>query len=115
MILFSLDKKLHKLQYNLDANTIKDFTVSNKMDDTEVIGEIQKELSLKLLRGIVGTSNSTIDVLTTTVDNVTTFTASTYVLSERQMLETILECLDMEDCMRRKMIAEIKSKLGIGR
>jgi len=107
--LFTLDKKLWKIQHRLSGEHLKNVGLKHNLSKEELQHQIQTELYQSFSNKVA--QNIKISVVVDGDEEL--YQMEGYVLTARQMHETILECLDMEEEQRERYIKDIKAALGM--
>lgn len=109
MHLISLDKKLFRVEHKLSQTDVENIKTQHVLTTEQIEEQIRREIYSKFMQGIA----KNIPTIVENDDEYLTYKVSGYVLSERQMLETILEILQIDDSDKLIMIDKIKKSLGI--
>jgi len=107
MQLFSLDKKLLRLQHRLTKQQVNEISLQHKLNAEQIEKEIRHELYSKFMAGVA----KNIPTIAQTDNEYLTYTISGYVLNERDMLNVIKECLDMDDRGKEILLEQINKQL----
>jgi hypothetical protein len=113
MKLLSLDKKLLTIQHRVNLSELKKLMAQHKVEAQVLENDLRRQLYQKFMEGIAKNIPTQMVSGVDGEEQVITYTISGYVLSQRDMLNVLYECLDMEDEMREKMRSQIKTQLGI--
>lgn len=109
MILFTLDKKLQTVNHRITKQELQSISTSHSVE----VPEIEKDLKRQMLIKFLPLLEKSFDVTTTEDNETKTYTVRGYILSERQLYETMLEVLDLNDDDKVKLTKSIYNYLGI--
>ena len=109
MHIITLDKKLMRVQHKLTKQQVDEIQRKHEIDGKRMESEIRHQLYSEFMKGIA----KNIPTIMQTDEDSLTYTISGYVLSDRQMMETILEICEFDDDTKIKMIKQIQINLGI--
>ena len=107
-MLLTLDKKLFITSHRLSRQQMNEIMTSGKVDLATVETEIKKQLLFKFLDVV---KNLKIDKREED-DNVT-YSVRGFVLSERQLYETLLEVTELDTQERDRLKAAMRNALGM--
>ena len=107
--LITLDKKLLTVQHKITKEEVQALAGQHNITPEQMQEEIYRQLYGKFLQGI----GKNIPVEVETTEEILKYTIRGYILSDRQMMETILEICELDDDSKRMMIEKIYKILGI--
>lgn len=109
MKLFTLDKKLIIINHRLNNNEIIQLCDSHKLTIDELKQEVRKQMLFKVLPVI----DKSFETNVTTENDSTTISINGYVLSQRELYETLLEVLELDAVDNERLTSSIKNYLGM--
>ena len=109
MHIISLDKKLLTVQHKLAKQQLQELNEKSNVSPADVQNEIQRQIYGKFIAGV----GKNIPMSVESNEEEITYTVRGYILSDRQMMETILEICELDDDSKRMMIEKIYKILGI--
>ena len=109
MKLFSLDKKLLTVQHKFTKSELFALVDKHQLTQEQLQQELQKELYQKFMLGIA----RNIPTIVNGDEETTTYTVRGYILNDRDMLNVLKECLEMDEKGKEMLIKDINKQLGI--
>jgi hypothetical protein len=109
LYLLTLDKKFLGIKHKMNSKELQGIMTQHNVTQQQVDEDIKKRVYHAFLQSMGKRLPITVDTKEDSVD----YELSGFVLSQREMMETIMECLEMDDKGREMAIETIKKYLGI--
>lgn len=109
MRLISLDKKLQIIQHRLTKQEMVNLAEQHKLEVSQIEEEFKKQMLIKFLPLI----QKNLKMERTADDEFVTYNVRGYILSERQLYETLLEVMMLDENERDELTKIIQNFLGI--
>jgi len=109
LYLITLDKKFLGIKHKMNTKELQEIMTTHNVTQQQVDEDIRKRVYHAFLQSM----NKQLPITTNTIEDTVEYELSGFVLSQREMMETIMECLEMDEKGRENSLKIIKKYLGI--
>lgn len=103
--IFNLQNALMQVRHRITKEQFEHLEVPKDQFEKQVVAELTRQVADAVMKKI--------KINVSTDDNETIFHGKGYVLTEKEMLNTILEIIEMDDVQKENMKKAIEKQLGI--